>query len=327
MNSLLPTLDPLAWSELFGQSLASSLHVKQTNPHNSDISTLDTITLMDSHVLADVEHPAIQDAIDDIERNSKSDSREDLIEATFEYVKEKVTFVEDETILARLFNIDSGTELLITPARLLTMHTPMGDCDDFSSLTKCLLMGMGIDTDFTTVAADSDNPGKFSHVYVEDEETGIPIDTSHGKYLGWEAPNITRKQIWKRRRRNNNNMITGMGAAGDFGGEISGQPADTVSVPSWSSNDPIASVGSGINWSSLLAPLTTAGSKIAVAQFGQPQLAPGTFIRGADGSILTNQPVTGGGVSNLFSGSGSGLSGGTLLLVAAGLGLLLMMKK
>lgn len=85
---------------------------------------------------------------------------------------------------------------------------------------------------------------------------------------------------------------------------------------------------SGTNWAALLNPFSKAASQIAVAQFGQPQLAPGTFIRGADGSILTNQPVTG-GVSTLFSGGGFGtfnigsllpiiVIGGLVLLVAGG---------
>ncbi len=286
---------------------------------------------MDRNALDDCDSPIILEAIDEIRQNSRSDSKEDLIEATFEYVKEKVTFVEDETVLNKLFNIDNGVELLIKPSRLLSMNTPMGDCDDFSTLTKCLLMGMGISSSFTTVAADVDSPGKFSHVYVTDDETGVAIDTSHGKYLGWEAPNISRKQIWQQGNKpilttgEDEDMMIGLGDVcideGGDGGVICYPDSPIQSPPSSVIN---ATASDTPQWvSSLLSNLANVGGKIAVANFGQPQLPANTFIRNADGSIVTNQSVSGGLPVSL----GQGLSGNTMLLVGGGLLLFLLLGK
>lgn len=98
-------------------------------------------------------------------------------------------------------------------------------------------------------------------------------------------------------------------------------PSSIMTGPSFTPGgiQPIASnvpaPSSGFNWASILAPFTNAASKIAVAQFGQPQLAPGTFIQTTPGggSIITNQPI-GGGISNLGFSSLSSLSGSSFLM-------------
>jgi hypothetical protein len=203
MSAANSAFDLLGFSQLFPSSQPSYVNVRSTNPTNTDISTRDTIGLMNQHAIGDSQHHLIREAAQDI-IDSSADPEDDLtlIQGTFDYLKEHVSFVEDEDILRQAFGIDSGVELLITPARLLSMHRPMGDCDDFSMLVKSILLNFGIDNDFVTVAADKDNPRKWSHVYnVASLHNGQQqfIDSSHGKYLGWEAPNTERKVVWRRR--------------------------------------------------------------------------------------------------------------------------------
>lgn len=324
-------IDELGWSELFGQQHPSVINTQATNSQDTDISTSNTISLMNEYAYADSQHPTIQSAAQEIRDSAGGNDSDEkaILEATFQYVKDHVTFVEDETILNKLFGIDSDVELLIKPARLLTMRNPMGDCDDFSMLTKSLLIANDVPSSYITVAADKLKPKKWSHVYVLSDESETPIDTSHGKYVGWEAPNVTREQVWndgesdggenKRRKiKMTENMLEGISALGNLEGlgdlgDICDTwgcyPEPSASIPS------ISSSGSGYDWSQILAPLTKAGTQIATAQFGQPQLAPGTFIRTAQGAILTNQPIN----TGLFtSGGGSGINfGSSGLLIGA----------
>lgn len=204
LNSVGPHVDLLSFSSLFSSALPSYLNIRSTNPNDTDISTRDTITMMNHHSLVDSRHPIVRGVAEDI-LDKVADQGDDfeLIEATYDWVKENVTFVEDEQLLKQMFGIDKGVELLIEPARLLSMHRPMGDCDDFSMLIKALLLNFDIDSDFVTVAADREHPRKWSHVYnLAMLSDGKPqfIDASHGKYLGWEAPNANRKVVWKRVR-------------------------------------------------------------------------------------------------------------------------------
>lgn len=296
-------VDSLNWTQLFG-SLPSTLHIRPTNPTNTDVSTADTIEQMNAHALADVNHPAIQSAIDEIlEQVSDRADETEVTARTHEWIKDHVEFVEDEELTKQLFNIPIGVELLITPARLLTMHHPMGDCDDFSTLAKCLLHGMGIRNHFTTVAATKELPRKWSHVYntvVTDEGKVIPFDSSHGKLPGWEVQGVTRKALW-------------------------GDGKDSYEAPAVSLQQQAQSAEGGkrmfeslngigeIDWGDIFEPLAKAGGTILTAQYGQPQLAPNTYIQTTpQGSIITNQPYPGGGIN--FGAQTGGIGASTLLI-------------
>src|SRR5689334_331192 len=138
------------WSSLIGLSLPSFLHTIPTDPSNSDRSTADTIALMEQHSSRDARSSQVQEIVEEIQEENPGASESDLISAVFDYVKSKVTYVEDEDTTNKLFGIPAGVELLISPARLVSMNQPMGDCDDFSMLTKSVLSGLGIRSYFTT---------------------------------------------------------------------------------------------------------------------------------------------------------------------------------
>lgn len=319
LDPLAPTVDDLAWPMLFG-SLPTVLAIQPTNAGNSDISTADTITLMQQHSLADASHPVIETAAQELRdsflpasfhpslssafnlSSPDSNDQERAIREVFEYMKGKVKFVTDEEQTARLFGIEEGVELLVKPSALLSMNEPQGDCDDHSMLVASLLTNLGIKNRFITVGANSSNPGRWSHVYVMAElENGreIPIDASHGKVVGWEVPNPNRKGMWLDRldSRSDNRNQDREGKEGNLDMDINSALGE-------------------IDFGKIIETAVGTTSSILKAQFGQPQLAPGTYIRrDANGNeILTNQPYPAGGL-NIGVGT-SGLSGSGLLLGA-----------
>lgn len=81
---------------------------------------------------------------------------------------------------------------------VLTLRWQAGDCDDQAALLASLLMSLGYDVEFVTIAPDG---GDFGHVYVQvfDRTSGawLPLDsTVKGSYAGWQAPNPARRRLW-----------------------------------------------------------------------------------------------------------------------------------
>lgn len=127
-----------------------------------------------------------------------SPSRTDLAGAVWAYVRSRVRFVQDEDLAS------GAREVLIEPPLLLTMEQPRGDCDDFTMAVASLLCALGVPVRVMAVAANPDDPQRFSHVYaaavLENRSTlplTLPIDASHGPYPGWEAPLIFRRMPWR----------------------------------------------------------------------------------------------------------------------------------
>jgi hypothetical protein len=114
-------------------------------------------------------------------------------------VKHSVRFAKDEP---RLFQVGEpeALDLLIAPAVLVRDPQPKEDCDGFTMLVCCLLKILGIPSLIVTVAADPDNPERWSHVFPMAQFGGInlPLDASHGKFPGWMVPreHIYRWQAW-----------------------------------------------------------------------------------------------------------------------------------
>ena len=178
----------------------------RTNRFDSDVSTRDTVRVMarlaheyssDRYVAA-----AVQDALAGVGITTQRD----VVCAIFHWVRGKVHFVYDETLLHEQLGVgldDLDKELLIVPPLLLQMRPPQGDCDDFSLLIASMLLCAGIRPFFVTVAADRSDPHKFSHIYVcaelEDEGTHLCLDAGNRLSRvepGWELPNVTRKAVW-----------------------------------------------------------------------------------------------------------------------------------
>jgi Transglutaminase-like superfamily. len=165
-----------------------------------------TIEMMARYVREDASSIEVQQAA-----REASQSEADPIEGVFQYVKRLIRFQSDEhtaqPLESHLVKIGLGDypviEVLIRPRDMLSWQKDtgtrqVGDCDDFAMLTAALLIALGIDASFVTVAADPRQPNADSHVYVAAYQQGnrIPLDTSHGEYPGWEVQYVTRRREW-----------------------------------------------------------------------------------------------------------------------------------
>lgn len=133
----------------------------------------------------------------------------DPVQAVFNHVKGQMSFVRDEVIAMPMQpNHDVPiVEVLVRPVDMATMCAGgqcrrMGDCDDYSMYAAALLMNLGVDVSFVTLAADPADPARYSHVYVAAYPEGrggprVALDVSHGKYAGWEAADqFGKKREW-----------------------------------------------------------------------------------------------------------------------------------
>lgn len=121
-------------------------------------------------------------------------------------VKPLIRFQQDADIAGKLQikdpRIYDVVEVFIRPVdqELLIRTTGRGteDCDGFELYAGALLTALGIPANLVTVAADQDEPSRYSHVYIAAYVDGkrIALDFSHGKYPGWECPNLGRKREW-----------------------------------------------------------------------------------------------------------------------------------
>lgn len=171
--------------------LPIDISVVQTDPYSSDVSTRDTIDRMRGLVYEAIRHPTIVELVGALRDSLPARAAEmDYVRKVFHWVKGNVSFIEDETLLGtRLGYSDVNQELLIAPWVLVTMPSPQGDCDDFSTLIATLCKAVDIPICFVTIAADKDDPSRWSHVYTKAIVDGRPfvLDGSHGAYPGWET--------------------------------------------------------------------------------------------------------------------------------------------
>jgi transglutaminase-like putative cysteine protease len=165
---------------------------------DNDLSVAQTVALMGAVIHASVEHPnviaATREACAGVAIDAPAWRK---AQAIFSWVKRHIRFMTDEAILARYYGLGPDFELLQKPELLLLFRR--GDCDCFSMLTCSMLQCAGVPSRLITIAADTDEPERYSHIYAAAElETGelLPMDTSHGPYIGWQAPWCFRRQEW-----------------------------------------------------------------------------------------------------------------------------------
>ena len=188
---------------VWGQPIA--VRRARTNPFNNDVSTAATIRAMSRVARECANDPLVVQATGQA-LSAGAYSQRMAASAIFHWVRSHITFVEDEELMYKQFGIapaELDKELLIIPPVLLAMPEPMGDCDCFSMLLASMLLCAGITPYFVTVAADAEEPRKFSHVYVcaclRDEGTHMCLDAGNRFSMvppGWEASEVTRKAIW-----------------------------------------------------------------------------------------------------------------------------------
>lgn len=335
-NALLPD-----WARQF-DSLPTSIGILKTDKNNSDKSVSDTVAMMARHANSACNSPQVNQAVKDSGARGLEFDREKLA-SVFAYIKMRVRFVEDDSQLANLFQVPSSKELLITPPVLLSMISPKGDCDDFSMLCCSMLMNLGIQCNFVTIAADRTCPDQYTHVYcmaVTGEGLNVPMDCSHGKYAGWEASPVFRKQIWpviNTSGLKGSDMRKAIGRLGDDSDPYNNYAQDStgsytipldLGLPTVApSTITIPGVSSGVNWNALLPGLFGSVEKIAL----QTTQQPGIQTTGPNGQTMSQVLAPGQSqsvisTSNLF-GSTTGSSTTIMLIAAIGFGLFLFSRK
>jgi len=127
------------------------------------------------------------------------------VKGVWEAIKPHIRFQQDYDTGQQLAVDDprkrSIVETMIPPAsmaQLIERGTAVEDCDGFTMYGAALLCALGIPCCMCTVSADPEKPWEFTHVYLVAYWNGqrIPMDLSHGPYMGWECPNLGRKREW-----------------------------------------------------------------------------------------------------------------------------------
>jgi hypothetical protein len=147
------------------------------------------IAQMSRYAIADAQTGLIRDDAE----NATYDAGGDPIKGAFLRARSRIRFTEDRNVVKS----PNVVEVLIRPLDVcmisdnLGANSVVGDCDDFSMYVAALLLSQGVPCCFVTVAADPMEPQMYSHVYVAAYPTTgrVAVDASHGKFVGWEAPN------------------------------------------------------------------------------------------------------------------------------------------
>jgi hypothetical protein len=275
--------------------------------------------------------------------------------AAFWWCKVYVRFVHHDFIISRRLGESGHLQGLISPEVLVRMENPEGDCAIFSECVAAFLTAFGLLFEFVTVAVNPNEPEIFSHVYlyaVMPDGSRLPLDASHGLYPGWQVPSsdVFKRQVWDANGNpvadrgsrfdglHNYGMRGGLGAEGDFGGEYSpaGQevPVDPYLQPGGTAYD----LGPGYFGTQGQSPLTVPAQNSA--QWGafanslkgvltlaeMYALKPGTQVL-PDGTVQQQNPGYAIGTPTGALNLGSGISTTTMLLIALGVGAVLMMSK
>ena len=169
---------------------------------DTDQATRQTIQKMCELIRESVSDPEIQKIAAYIKDRfaQGSDDPAMICWAVFWWMKHSIKFRSDEATMFRVGE-QNQQDLLISPAVLVRMKDPSEDCDGFSMLAAALLTALDVSVLIATVAADLDDPRRWSHVFLVAIVNGrtLPLDTSHGSAPGWMVPaaRINRWQTWK----------------------------------------------------------------------------------------------------------------------------------
>lgn len=263
---------------------ATVRYARIAQPSGDEEATAQTVALMSYFARADSHAEIVRRAA--LEATQGSRTPRDSAALIWRWIKARVQYDLDSRPAAPLEGVDAeSAEVLIRPVDLLAMPAPAGDCDDFSMLCAAMLLAVGIEPQFKTIAAEADAPQLYSHVFVVAFLPGgqtISLDCSHGPVAGWEAPAAGKSRLW----------------------------------PVIETRSRLNGWTAGIDWGGLLKVGAEGGMSIAKERYGQ---APaGTYRQGADGSVYYRQPQGAGDFAfpGVGVGVGSGMSVTTILILA-----------
>lgn len=253
---------------------------------NPDTCTAQTIARMSQVIHSSLSSPVVRSAVRSATRHLAQASPQQKAEAIFWWVKTHIEFEQDETILRARLGIYTPEELLITPARLLTMDRPSGDCDDFVMLTCAMLLVAGVACDVVTVPNPAEDPWYWGHIFTEAvyaDGSSQALDTSHGQYPGQEvSQNPTRRKAWPLFASTGLHGFQGLGqtdpstdasttdlstlfaSIDPFAGLNESDTAGVWTIAGGAT--PIVSSSGAINWNAIIPGLFSAAEKIGIQQ-------------------------------------------------------------
>lgn len=178
-----------------------SVVTRRNASEDPDQATAETVSCMRRAAIEDSNSPQVWGATRQAVANSSG--REQVCRAIYQWIASQVQFRQDDPILAHVFGLDDELDLLIRPARLLTMRRPAEDCDGFTMLACAMLLCAEVPCEIVTIKADPQDPSRFTHVYCQailEDGRGLVMDCSqgaqHGYPCGWEAPEYFDRRTW-----------------------------------------------------------------------------------------------------------------------------------
>lgn len=302
-----------------------AVHRQQADFQNTDVATAQTVAVMVEHIKQAARDPIVTLSVLDAIGNPDvaSDSRR-AVGAWWHWIKRRVQFEPDETLIERYLQESDQLELLISPSVLLRMARPAGDCDDFTMLAGAGLVAMGLPFQIMTVAADGSEPSRWSHVYGRVEVAPgewMAIDVSHGKEPGWEVPEHRqyRRAVWDLNAQlleDKTAMYKNAGAGAGLG---------FVASPNVNASPSTLPSGGGSGWNTVLQDIAKIGAGIARDRL--TPLRPGEYVQSGPNvrayEVPGARPVDGNATGSVFSGASAMPSwiwlavGGVVLLMVA----------
>lgn len=172
-----------------------------TDPTNTDVSTRDTLSIMSRLSRRDTSDPSLITLSHSL--CSGCTSPRQAASSIWYWVREFLTFRRHEEIVLDVlgpYHAGIESQLLISPADVLKMPAPQGDCAIYSMLAASLLLLCGLPAWFRVTASDAEEPWRWSHVYPvtnvgESRDWAMDIIPS-SKYPGWETKQKFNQMDW-----------------------------------------------------------------------------------------------------------------------------------
>lgn len=315
-----------------GPSVVSRSNAPE-DPHQATAITIERMKQWAAH---DASSPQVMRATSHALMLAGPDQEQRSV-AIHHWISNHCRFREDDPVLRIVLGLEDELEMLITPARLLTMQCPAGDCDCLTTLCMSMHLCAGIPVEPITIKADPEEPERDSHVYCQAvlENGNLILDPAMGCKHHWpagaEAPDYFDKQTWgilqpERPQRG----LQGLGdpTDGSLYAQLIGQGVDPVDAAAYLNPGELPGGATGpinpstatapsasIDFNKLLQQLTAGGLKIATMQ-----ATPVGYIQTPQGLVANVGP---GGQLPLNLGIGAGLSSISPLLLLGGGALLL----
>ncbi len=163
---------------------------------SDDVETAQTVSYMDELAAADAGDRAVVDALNEALSDASIDLSADpaaIAHAVFWWLKRTIRYVPTPGTSPLV------DQTLIAPSTVLAMPEPIGDCPQFSMLAKAMLRAACVTCYFVTIAAESEFPDQYSHVYnVVETAPGqlMPFDSSNGPAPGAEYARPYKRKVW-----------------------------------------------------------------------------------------------------------------------------------